>query len=85
MVGSHTSSVRGVRDTRNSFSKLTLFDRRSLSTDDRVKYIEAVKCLMNKPAETSTDDVPGVTNRFEDFLGTHIIQADDVHFVVCLP
>lgn len=40
---------------------------------------------MDKPAQTSTNDVPGVTNRFEDFLGTHIIQADDVHFVVCLP
>lgn len=37
---------------------------------------------MEKEPETSLDDLPGVRSRYEDFLGTHIVHADDVHFVV---
>lgn len=32
--------------------------------------------------ETSTDDLPGVRSRYDDFVGTHIVQADFAHFVV---
>lgn len=37
---------------------------------------------MNKPALTSKSDLPGAVSRFEDYLGTHILQTPDVHFVV---
>ncbi|KAH7390635.1 hypothetical protein BKA66DRAFT_459432 [Pyrenochaeta sp. MPI-SDFR-AT-0127] len=54
---------------------------RTLSVADRKSYISAVKCLMKKPALTSVSDIPGVSNRYEDFLGTHIVQATNIHFV----
>ncbi|TVY66761.1 N-acetyl-6-hydroxytryptophan oxidase ivoB [Fusarium oxysporum f. sp. cubense] len=54
---------------------------RTLSTPEKRSYISAVKCLLKKPALTTKSDLPGVTNRFEDFLGTHILQTSTVHFV----
>ena len=59
-----------------------LDSRRTLSKQDRVKYIDAVKCLMKKPTLTDKKDLPGAKSRYDDFLGTHIVRADDVHFVV---
>ncbi|CAI4218966.1 unnamed protein product [Parascedosporium putredinis] len=35
--------------------------------------------MMEKPALTPPDVVPGVTNRYEDFVGAHVVQADDAH------
>lgn len=37
---------------------------------------------MTKPPQTSEDVIPGVRSRYDDFLGTHIVNADNVHFVV---
>src|SRR6478735_3459489 len=37
---------------------------------------------MKKPPQSSTVDIPGARSRWDDFLGTHIINADDVHFTV---
>ncbi|KAI8276743.1 hypothetical protein K4K59_009686 [Colletotrichum sp. SAR11_240] len=54
---------------------------RTLSTEDKKSYIDAVKCLYNKPAVNSKDILPGVTNRYEDFVGDHILQASANHFV----
>ncbi|KAG5763064.1 hypothetical protein H9Q69_002440 [Fusarium xylarioides] len=53
---------------------------RSLSIKERDQYIKAQKCLMKKPPQSSTADIPGARSRWDDFLGTHIINADDVHF-----
>ncbi|PKS13374.1 hypothetical protein jhhlp_000145 [Lomentospora prolificans] len=53
---------------------------RTLSKGERVQYIDAVKCLMEKPPLMSQHIIPGVTSRYEDFLGIHIVQADEVHF-----
>ncbi|KAK8090368.1 Tyrosinase-like protein orsC [Apiospora hydei] len=51
---------------------------RRLMLDERKSYIGAVKCMMAKPGVAPLD---AVTNRFEDFLATHIVQAFDSHFV----
>lgn len=37
---------------------------------------------MKKPSQSSPSDIPGAKSRWDDFLGTHIIRADDVHFTV---
>lgn len=38
--------------------------------------------MLEKPALTSKVDLPGARNRFEDFMGDHIRQTNDTHFVV---
>ncbi|KAF4840646.1 Tyrosinase-like protein orsC [Colletotrichum siamense] len=58
-----------------------LATRRSLSVAERTSYLKAVKCMLRKPALTSKVDLPGVQNRFEDFMGDHIRQTNDTHFV----
>lgn len=57
---------------------------RTLTVKERLRYIKAQKCLMKKPPQTSSEDVPGVRSRYEDFLGTHIVNADSVHFVASI-
>jgi tyrosinase len=44
--------------------------RRSLSIDDRKRYIKAVQCLFNKPP-TAKKYFPLVTSRYEDFVALH--------------
>ncbi|KAK6843889.1 hypothetical protein PG987_004749 [Apiospora arundinis] len=51
---------------------------RRLTIDERKLYIGAVKCMMKRPGVAPME---AVTNRFEDFLATHIVQALDSHFV----
>ncbi|KAK7949525.1 Tyrosinase-like protein orsC [Apiospora saccharicola] len=51
---------------------------RRLTIDERKSYIAAVKCMMAKPGVAPLE---AVTNRFEDFLATHIVQALESHFV----
>ncbi|KAF5502368.1 Tyrosinase ustQ [Colletotrichum aenigma] len=53
---------------------------RSLSIEERSNYIAAVKCLQAKEPTSSKDTLPGATNRFEDFVGDHILQTVTQHF-----
>ncbi|KAJ4985111.1 tyrosinase central domain protein [Stagonosporopsis vannaccii] len=70
------------RDEISNSPALTLtLPRRTLSEDHRKSYIQAVHCLLEKPPLTSKKILPGVTNRFEDFLGDHILQTNTNHFV----
>jgi hypothetical protein len=45
--------------------------RRSLSVDERKKYIDAVRCMMLKPAKYDKD-FPVVTTRYDDFVALHV-------------
>lgn len=58
--------------------KLTC-DRSTLSTTERKAYIKAVQCLASKPPKTPTSLVPGVRNRYDDFVATHINQTLSIH------
>lgn len=55
--------------------------RRTFTKKQQQNYLNAVKCLQVKPAK-SVSLVPGSKNRYEDFLGIHILYTDEVHFVV---
>lgn len=55
--------------------------RRTLSTDQKHEYIAAVKCLAGKPSQTG-GIYPGAKSRYDDFVGTHIVNTDYIHFVV---
>lgn len=48
---------------------------------EKFSYLAAVRCLQSIPAK-SRATIPGALNRFDDFSGTHILQTDDIHFVV---
>lgn len=52
----------------------------TLSAWERKSYTNAVKCLMSKPAKTPSSLAPGVKNRFDDFVATHINQTMEIHY-----
>ena len=53
---------------RVTFSKR--LHRRSLSVDERKRYIKAAECMFAKPPATKSL-FPIVTNRYEDFVAIH--------------
>ncbi|KAH7149696.1 hypothetical protein B0J13DRAFT_312956 [Dactylonectria estremocensis] len=53
---------------------------RTLSTAQKKEYITAVKCLASKPSQTG-GIYEGAKSRYDDFVATHIVNTDDVHFV----
>lgn len=59
-------------------------DRGNLSLDERKHYIDAVLCLSKKPPITPLSEFPGVRNRYDDFVATHINQTDDIHSTVSI-
>lgn len=53
--------------------------RGSLTKRQRKSYIDAVHCLTHKPAQTPLSEIPGVRNRYDDFVGSHLQQTPFVH------
>ncbi|ORX97795.1 hypothetical protein BCR34DRAFT_159763 [Clohesyomyces aquaticus] len=51
----------------------------TLSAAERKSYISAVKCLSNKSPKTPSAVAPGVKNRYDDFVATHINQTLSIH------
>jgi len=50
-----------------------------LTVTEREDYTKAVLCLMSKPGRAPKDKAPGVRNRFDDFVATHMTQAMMLH------
>ena len=57
--------------------------RSALSENQKLNYIDAVKCLSKKPAKTPTAIASGAESRFDDFIVTHIQQTMSIHGTVC--
>ncbi|PWW79822.1 Di-copper centre-containing protein [Tuber magnatum] len=53
---------------------------RELSNVQKKRYINAVKCLQDKPAIAKAT-IPNSVSRFDDFQGVHIQQTFSIHFV----
>ncbi|KAJ8488247.1 hypothetical protein ONZ45_g14025 [Pleurotus djamor] len=51
---------------------------RDLSSEDKARYIGAVKCIQALPAKTT---FPAVKTRFDDFQALHVHIMADVHLV----
>ena len=60
---------------------LTLHHRRTLQSNEKAEYLNAVKCILSKPALTAPFENSGVKSRFDDLLYTHIQQTFSVHYV----
>ncbi|KAF4834376.1 Tyrosinase-like protein orsC [Colletotrichum tropicale] len=52
---------------------------RQLSLEQRLDYIDSIKCLMTLPSE-GNDLWPGAKSRYDDFQGMHIYMTKQVHF-----
>jgi tyrosinase len=52
--------------------------RGDLSRAQRQAYTDAVLCLQSEPSKSGSQ-VPGARSRFDDFVGTHILQTDWIH------
>ncbi|TFK35809.1 hypothetical protein BDQ12DRAFT_634639 [Crucibulum laeve] len=54
---------------------------RQLSKKDRLSYLNAVQCILQKPPITPLSVAPGVGSRYDDFIATHILQTFSIHYV----
>ncbi|KAF2432267.1 Di-copper centre-containing protein [Tothia fuscella] len=54
-------------------------DWHDLTENERKHYIDAVLCLSKRPAITPTSEWPGVRNRYDDFVATHVHNSMDIH------
>ncbi|OTB18066.1 hypothetical protein K445DRAFT_315825 [Daldinia sp. EC12] len=52
----------------------------SLSKKERKAYTDAVLCLQSLPAKTPASVAPGAKSRYDDFVATHIIQTQNIHY-----
>lgn len=52
---------------------------RHLTTEQKNDYIQAEKCLFNRPSQL---DLSGTTVRFEDLQAIHQVQTYTIHHVV---
>ncbi|EKD21813.1 putative tyrosinase central domain protein [Drepanopeziza brunnea f. sp. 'multigermtubi' MB_m1] len=52
----------------------------SLSSEERIAYTDAVLCFQKKAPLTPTSLIPGVRSRYDDFVGTHINQTQNIHY-----
>lgn len=60
-------------------------NRGALSKPERRNYIDAMLCLLSKPAKLTADDAPGIRNRFDDFVSVHIRNTPTIHGTVGAP
>ncbi|KAL4956623.1 hypothetical protein BDW69DRAFT_158167 [Aspergillus filifer] len=51
----------------------------SLSSSERLDYINALHCMQNKPPLLPQDQYPGVRHRMDDFSATHINYTLQIH------
>ncbi|KAK4935227.1 hypothetical protein LTR10_023689 [Elasticomyces elasticus] len=51
----------------------------SLTSGERIAYIDAVKCMQQKPSNFAPGVVPGAKSRFDDFSAVHINQTTGIH------
>lgn len=55
--------------------------RRNLTQTEQLEYIDAIKCMISKPAKTG-DVHAGAKSHFDDFQALHIDQTDYIHWCV---
>ncbi|KAK4448696.1 Grixazone synthase [Podospora aff. communis PSN243] len=71
-----------IKPRKTGCTKKNILERKewgSLSKKDRLSYISAVHCLANLTALTPPTAIPGARTRYDDFVGSHILQTLFVH------
>ncbi|KAI1662546.1 Di-copper centre-containing protein [Daldinia decipiens] len=72
--------IRSKRSEESCGTSYVRNDWRTLSQDQRLDFISAVRCLQSRSGETS-GTFAGVKSRYDDFVALHISQADYIHWV----
>ncbi|KAF2126639.1 Di-copper centre-containing protein [Dothidotthia symphoricarpi CBS 119687] len=54
-------------------------EKSRLTKSEKFNYIDAVKCLHQKPALTPAAIASGAKSRYDDFVVTHVLQTNWVH------
>ncbi|CAH0045811.1 unnamed protein product [Clonostachys solani] len=75
-----TMRKRGEQASCNARNIVFRREYGSLSKQERLNYIEAVKCLQKLPTRTPQSVAAGAKSRFDDFVVVHIQQTLDIHF-----
>ncbi|KAK3934312.1 hypothetical protein QBC46DRAFT_359102 [Diplogelasinospora grovesii] len=81
----NTASATPVPDTAatssygSCSSPLVRKEWRTLSSKDKLAFINALKCMQSKPSQAQSLWA-GAQNRYDDYQGLHISQTDFVHF-----
>ncbi|KAK4207267.1 hypothetical protein QBC37DRAFT_299086 [Rhypophila decipiens] len=55
-----------------------------MTDEQRLDFIKATLCLMNKPSRAPKDQFPGVQNRYDDFVAYHMTHMGVLHDTVGL-
>ncbi|KAF7529405.1 hypothetical protein G7054_g9879 [Neopestalotiopsis clavispora] len=79
---SHPHSPRVVEARANESCRdpVVRTEWRRMSPDQQDSYIAAIKCMLEKTAE-EYPVVPAASNRYEDFVATHISSVWNAHYV----
>ncbi|KAL4872512.1 hypothetical protein BDV12DRAFT_210477 [Aspergillus spectabilis] len=62
-----------------AITKKCRFFTGSLTTTERQNYIDAIWCLRGKPSVLPNEEYPGVRDRVDDFVATHINYTMTIH------
>ncbi|KAJ5565778.1 hypothetical protein N7535_007416 [Penicillium sp. DV-2018c] len=83
LCGKHNTAVRKewfvFLRVQNQLSR-TDVRRGELKRAERIDYTDAVLCMQRRPQHLPREDYPGVRNRFDDFVATHINYTLNVHY-----
>lgn len=60
-------------------SRTYVVRRGSLTKNQRLDYIKALKCIHTKPSTISKSLAPGARNRYDDFQAIHIKYTTSIH------
>ncbi|KAK3381237.1 hypothetical protein B0H63DRAFT_197989 [Podospora didyma] len=77
-VSNTTSSTK--RDVCTLFNLKIRREWGAFSKNEKLDYINAVKCLQSKPAKTPATVAPGAKTRYDDFVAVHVQQTMEIHY-----
>ncbi|ETS74200.1 hypothetical protein PFICI_14066 [Pestalotiopsis fici W106-1] len=86
LVQNSTQNIQAILAGRSSSSSCTsenVLVRKewaTLTSEERLDYIDAVKCLMNAKPITPASAAPGVRSRFDDFGALHVNKTSTIHW-----
>ncbi|KAF2642114.1 Di-copper centre-containing protein [Massarina eburnea CBS 473.64] len=88
LVSESTSNLQSILEDRVQNASATCTSKNvqvrkewsALASDEKLDYIDAVKCLLNTKQITPASAAPAVHNRFDDFAALHVNRTSVIHW-----